>query len=223
MTFGNRESQLELFDVTRQTAPRPSLSQATGRVFLHLRYDQLILRGIAGLIGLTIIFASGVERGKQLVRSERVLLARQEPQASAPSARTSGTGTEPSPKSSTELKSSSSEQPQATPAPTAGPVKVKTPKRVVEVPAEQPAQREMVKASAGSGNSRYAVQVSTFSRPQLAKQEMDRLRARGERAFLVMRDGRTMVYVGPFPSKMNASEKVANLRGRYQDCFVRTL
>ena len=52
---------------------------------------------------------------------------------------------------------------------------------------------------------------------------MDRLRATGEKAFLVMREGRTMVYVGPFPSKMNASEKVVSLRPRYQDCFVRPL
>ena len=67
------------------------------------------------------------------------------------------------------------------------------------------------------------MQVVTFSRPHLAKQEMERLHARGERAFLVMRDGRTVVYVGPFPSKTNASQKVASLRTLYQDCFVRTL
>lgn len=209
MTFGNRESQLELFDVARQTAPRPSSPQATGRVFINLRYDQLILSGMAGLIGLTVVFASGVERGKQLVRSERVLLARQEPQA-------------PVAKSSTEqtkASTTSTEQPKAAPSPASAPAKAKTPKRVVEAPAA-PVTR---KAAKTSGSSRYAVQVSTFTRPHLAKQELDRLRARGEKAFLVIRDGRTMVYVGPFPSKTNASEKVANLRARYQDCFVRTL
>ena len=82
MTLENRESQLELFDVQRQSAPRPS-REAVGRLLIHLRYDQCVLAGMAGLIGLTMIFACGVERGKQLVRSERVLLARQ-PQPASP-------------------------------------------------------------------------------------------------------------------------------------------
>jgi cell division septation protein DedD len=65
--------------------------------------------------------------------------------------------------------------------------------------------------------------VATHTRPQQAKSEMDRLRASGHRAFLVMRDGRTIVYVGPFPSKGNATEQLTTLRSRYQDCFIRTL
>jgi cell division septation protein DedD len=52
---------------------------------------------------------------------------------------------------------------------------------------------------------------------------MDRLKARGEPAFLVMREGRTSVYVGPFGSRDNASQKIAGLRTEYQDCFVKTL
>ena len=216
MTFGNRESQLELFDVTRHAAPRPSSPTATGRVFFHLRYDQLILSAMAGLIGLTVIFASGVERGKQLVRSERVLLARQEP-AAAPSAKETAAAEMPkAPKSVT------TDTPKSTPiAPAASPAKAKQLKRVV-VEQKTPAPQKTTASKSGA-SSRYAVQVSTFTRPHLAKQEMDRLRAKGEKAFLVMRDGRTMVYVGPFPSKVNASEKVANLKPLYQDCFVRTL
>ncbi len=38
---------------------------------LHLRYDQLILVGVAGVIGVTVVFAFGVERGKQLARAEQ--------------------------------------------------------------------------------------------------------------------------------------------------------
>ncbi|MBI4342508.1 MAG: SPOR domain-containing protein [Candidatus Omnitrophica bacterium] len=219
MTFGNRESQLELFDVTHHAAPRPVSPHAVGRVFLHLRHDQLILTGMAGLIGLTVIFACGVERGKQLVRSERIVLARQGPSAEPSKSQGSKASSSATPTLSEEPGSASagaSAKPKTAPAPTGTPSKVKAPKRLAGSPAAAP------KPSAGSA-SRYAVQVVTFSRLQLAKRELDRLRARGERAFLVMRDGRTMVYVGPFPSKTNATQKVTSLRTRYQDCFVRTL
>ena len=215
MTLGNRESQLELFDVQRQSAPPPR--ETVGRLLIQLRYDQCVLAGMAGLIGLAMIFAGGVERGKQLVRSERVLLARQ-PQPASPS--TSQTSAAPStPQSLSEESSPASSETttklKSAPAPSAAP-KLKTPKRVVS---DQPAKSPTVKA----GASRYAVQVVTFKRSDAAKRELDRLQALGERAFLVMREGRTMVYVGPFPSKTNASEKLVDLKPRYQDCFVRTL
>jgi cell division septation protein DedD len=170
----------------------------------HLRYDQLVLASMASVIGLTLVFACGVERGKQLVRSERVLLARQHPTL---------------PQSPTT--SSAFESPTATPSVPAT-TETERPKREhIPAPAITPKVKRPGKPA--SGKSRYAVQVVTYSRPQLAKQELDRLQARGERAFLVMRDGRTILYVGPFPSKVNASEKVAMLKARYQDCFVRTL
>ena len=73
----NREGQFEFFDLTRQSVPQPR-RDTLGRVSIQLRHDQLIVAGIGGLIVFTVVFASGVERGKQLVRSERVMLARQQ-------------------------------------------------------------------------------------------------------------------------------------------------
>lgn len=181
-------NQLELFELTRQSAPRPH-REALGRFLLQLRYDQLLLAAMAGVIGLTIVFATGVERGKQLVRTERAMLARQQP------------------------------APVATPAAPATTATAPASSAVSSAPAQK---KEPVKAKAGK--SRYAVQVVTCSRPQLAKQAMDRLRAKGERAFLVIRDGgRTVVYVGPFPSKDHAVEKVSALKTQFRDCFVKTL
>lgn len=212
MVFENHENQLELFDVQHHPAPRPH-RETLGRLLVSLRYDQLVLAGMAGVIGLTILFACGVERGKQLVRSERSMLVRQQP--ALPTTPVAG----------------ESESPTAAPvAPLAPPVK-ETREKPAPAPATTPkVKTKLVSASpvpdASSGGrrvSRYAVQVVTFSRPQLAKQELDRLVASGERAFLVMRDGRTIVYVGPFPSKTHAAGKLSTLKARYQDCFVRTL
>ena len=166
-------------------------------MWIPVRHDQLILVGIAGLLAVTVVFATGVERGKRLVRTERLLLPPRTREIIVPLA--------------------ASETPRQTTA--AKPAVVK-PAAVKPLPAT-PKVKTPVKTA--SGASRYAIQVVTFSRPTLAKKELARLHARGERAFLVMRNGRTVVYVGPFPSKSNASEKLSTLKPIYQDCFLRTL
>lgn len=224
MAFETQENQLELFEQRKHATPRPQ-RERLGRVLLQLRYDQLVLSGMAGIIGLTVVFAFGVERGKELVRSERSLwsadhrgwrgmpgavsdrLARQQGRTpSTPAVKTDASSTVPvaEPKKSHD-----------TPAqvPTTGP-KIKSATRVVSGTSTAPSV---------ASRSRYAVQVVTYRRPHSAKQELDRLHADGERAFLVIRNGRTMVYVGPFPSKVNANEKLVTLKTRYHDCFVRTL
>ena len=202
MSPGAHEDQLELFDLTHQSSPQPRRDML-GRLSLHLRHDQLVLAGIAGLIASTVVFACGVERGKQLVRAERAVLAKQQPETapSTSSVKSPGAvlpGTRPA-------VSETTSQPRETREP--GPL---TPK------GKQPGKPAVAK-------SRYAVQVVTFSQPHLAKAEIGRLKANGESAFFVMREGRISVYVGPFPSKTNAAQKVTMLRSRYRDCFVRTL
>lgn len=203
------ENQLELFDLSKPSLPKPR-KETLGQILLRLRYDQLVLMVMGSIIGITVIFACGVERGKQLARTERhLMLARQQPEAaslneSAPLKR----GVAPEKEAATVLSN-----PTATKVESKQQEELQTePKAEKEEPKKQPALR-----------SRYAVQIVTYTRPQLAKKELDRLRAGGESAFLVMRDGRTILYVGPFPSKGNASEKVAELKTRYKDCFVRTL
>ena len=201
MTPGKAENQLELFEGAAPSV-RPPHRETLGRFLLHARYDQLVLAGIAGLMSVTVVFACGVERGKQLARTERALLTHEPSTAPA----TSVVVTEPS--------VASHVAPAMSPGkgrePTGGPVPSLTPKGT------PPSKTRVAK-------SRYAVQVVTYSRPHLAKQELQKLKAKGEPAFLMIRQGRTSVYVGPFPTKGNAQEKVAKLKTRYQDCFVKSL
>lgn len=226
----DREHQLELFDLARRAGGLPHRAPL-GRLILHLRHDQAVLAGIAGLIGLTVVFACGVERGKQLARYERVLLARepagtpartQEPSAARQSAPARDATIAPQPEESQK------------PAPAK---KMKVPTKLAvgprtkgvgvgagDTPASKPSPAAVAaKPPSKAGVSRYAIQVIAYSRMPQARQELERLRAAGERAFLVMRDGRTIVFVGPFPSKGNAVEKLTSLKVRYQDCFVKTL
>ncbi len=197
------EGQLELFDVGQRPLPAPR-RYSLGRVFLHARYDQLVLAGIAGIIGLTIVFAGGVERGKSLVRAERVIPPRasvvatapaQKPAASAPKASAAAAATAPAKLSTTSA---------ATPAPAA---------KKKAAPAAAPK----------SARSKFAIQVSTFSRMQLARAELERLQSRGEAAFLVTRGDMTTVYVGPFTTRTDATTRLGRLKSRYQDCFLKSL
>ena len=71
--------------------------------------------------------------------------------------------------------------------------------------------------------SRYAVRVVTYSQPSLAQLELTRLQRRGETAFLVKQSDRTVLYVGPFPTRAHAAEKLAVLRRQYRDCFLQSL
>ena len=70
---------------------------------------------------------------------------------------------------------------------------------------------------------RFAVQVVSYEQPQLAQRELQRLHARGEQAFLIKRQERVVLYVGPFPSKDTAGLKLQLLRQQYRDCFIRVL
>jgi len=222
---GKSESQLELFEGGAPSA-RPPHRETLGRFLVQARYDQLVLVGIAGLIGVTVVFASGVERGKQLARTERALLTREPRTTASPRSnefeRGSHTGLpvvrgEPPTASATSIiRTEPSVASQVVPKggeSAGGAVPSLTPLAPKGKPPSKPAL----------ARSRYAVQVVTYSRPLLAKQELQRLQSNGESAFLVIRDGRTSVYVGPFPTKGNAQEKVARLKARYQDCFVKSL
>ena len=208
------EKQLELFDVTKAGRPAPRL-QALGWLLVQLRYDQVVLVGIAGLIGMTVVFALGVERGKQLVRSERALLARTPEKAG---------NVRPGMEHPTATVSEPSGPPTTTSAPAITPkaltVPAQTPKKA---PAKLAAKIPAVDSGRASGTSRYAIQVVTYRAAQTAKRELTRLQSSGEPAFLMIRDGYTAVLVGPFPSKAHARENATRLRSTYQDCFVKTL
>lgn len=176
--------QLYLFEV-----PAASRGPAGRLGMLSLRPDHVLLSVMFGLIGLSVIFALGVERGRQVAQVERPLEVKTKASTS-----------------SVEAETPSSLRRESTPNPVA-------PKK--------PAPKAAVKVA--SDPSQFAIQVVSYNQPTLAQQELQRLQQRGERAFLVKRQGRTVLYVGPFPSKDHAATKLTALRRHYRDCFVRSL
>lgn len=231
---GHDDQQLELFDLSGQPVARIR-HEALGRLVFQVRYDQLVLTCMALLMGLTVVFACGVERGKRLVRLEVPSITFAHQPAAMPSIPAKRKSEEPSERVDRAPLApvTPAEPPRTTPPATAPQAKPKS--RIAAAPsaastkdtASTLAPREPLAAVQARKNQkdkgRCAIQVVTYTRAQSAKRELDRLIARGERAFLVMRKGRTMVYVGPFPSQTQASEKLITLKTRYQDCFVKIL
>lgn len=202
MNPGNPREQLELFELAQvKLQPQPH-RQKVGRVVIQLRHDQFLVAVIAMLMTSTVVFAFGVARGKQFVRSERLILARNpRVEEQHPVVQQGNSTTNRSEVKSQVLPAEKSESTISTPLP----------------------KRSTEPLPVDDNKGRYAVQVVTYSKPQLASRELQRLQTLGEDAFLVTRSGRTVLYVGPFPSKANARQKQTELKTRYQDCFVKTL
>ena len=182
MDAASEGQQFELFESASQPAgrrPRLAIGQ------LHLRHDHAVLVGIVGLLGCSVVFALGVERGKRLARAEQPVLPA--------------------------VASASPAKP--------GPIETSP---VAKTVAAAPAQVVNVSPRA-TDRSGFAIQVVAFRQPQLAQRELQRLKQRGEPAFLVTRQERIVLYVGPFASKATAAAKLAGLKRQYQDCFIRTL
>lgn len=196
--------QLELFELPPQA---PAQRSMTSLGSLHLRADHAVLTLIVGLIGFSVVFALGVERGKQLVQAERPLWdSRASVSHDAPPAQASPDGKVRSSTTSGSSTSASDQAPTATPR---------------AVPATEKGRVAPTKTV--TNKSRFAIQVVSYTQLKLAQRELDRLKRRGEQAFLVTTQERVALLVGPFPTKTNASVKLARLRSQYQDCFIRNL
>ena len=212
------EHQLELFDVSPHSSSQRH-RETLGRLLVNLRHDHLALACIGTLLMLTVIFACGVERGKHLAKAEHAWDAQDVQQVLNKTSTARQTRTA----------ESTTQTAETTPGVSAATIPMSAPSTasVVTAPAASKEPKNVQKSTPSGGKtaprSRYAVQVRTYNEPQLARMELQRLQARGESAFLIMREGRTFVYVGPFPTKTGASEKVSTLKTHYQDCFVKSL
>ena len=166
-----------------------------------MRPDHAVLGVILLLIGTSVVFAFGVERGKHVARTEPGIF---EPSASVSQHQASAAGPG---------------ETLATRPPMGGKGSAATssaPNTVPKQPSPKPGKTIVPK-------SRFAVQVVSYSQLKLAQRELQRLQQRGEEAFLVSSQDRTVLLVGPFVNKERASSKLVSLKRRYQDCFVRAL
>lgn len=206
----NSDTQLEWFDLPPQAAAATRNRQAWRVVEpLRVRADHAMLGLILTLVAGSVVFAVGIERGKHVARAERWA---ESPQHAATSMEPAVPASKMAPaverKSLPPAPSNVSKPSPSTPAPKAVPGMRKPAKSV---------------ASADATDSKFAIQVVSYSQPQLAQRELQRLQQRGEHAFLVVIKDRTVLMVGPYGSRDRATAKLSSLKQQYQDCFVRTL
>ena len=195
--------QLNLFELPEQPAPA---HRGIGRIRpMQLRSDHAVLLLILGLVGISVVFAVGIERGKRLTKDERALTGASVA-FSRESIRAESKATLPQEAPASASTNSESQTAGSAPVSTPTPKEHRTaPKKLVE-------QR-----------GKFAIQIVSYSQPSLAQQELTRLQQRGETAFLIRKDSRIVLLIGPFSTKHTASVKLADIRQRYRDCFIRNL
>lgn len=69
----------------------------------------------------------------------------------------------------------------------------------------------------------YTIQVATFETATYAQKEAEQLRKKGFVTLVVPKGKYNIVCVGNFYSKETAKSLLAELKKRYQDCFIRRL
>ena len=69
----------------------------------------------------------------------------------------------------------------------------------------------------------YTIQVASFQNKTSAQKEMGALKRKGFSVSLVSKGRYQVVYVGNFSQKEDARTLLAQLKRRYQDCFIRRL
>ena len=196
------DTQLELFRLPEDQAGSRGRLSPIG--YVRIRQDYAVLFVIGGLIGVSVVFAFGVERGKLLVKGEQALSSQ------PPKVTLNTTPVAPS----TNLRPTSAAE-----------VTIARPQEKAPAGSQQQAATDMPKPAkkAAPKPAQFAIQVVSYRQAQLAQKELERLKQRGESAFMLRQQGKATLLVGPFATKQTASEKLLSLRALYQDCFLKNL
>lgn len=202
-------TQLRLFDVPEQSAGPRRIGQLGA---LSVRQDHAVLGLITLLIGVSVVFALGVERGKQLTRSEQRRIE------TTPTVSSGSKPAAPAVSISEVTDVAVASAPKASPTPTQTASKKSTKTDKPEASIKKPTA-----TAAAASKRKFAIQVVSYNTSMLAQRELEQLQQRGEQAFLIKKQNKVVLFVGPFSSKERAREQLSRLKQRYQDCFLQHL
>ena len=88
---------------------------------------------------------------------------------------------------------------------------------------KQKPQEKIVEEKIEERELRYSIQVASYSRKDIALEEVDTLKKKGHDPFLIQKGQYVALCVGRFATKEEATTIAKNLKARYSDCFVRKL
>lgn len=232
MSLDFKDSQFELFpgETKSYSPPRPRYfwSQIT------LSLENVIVVSIAIILLMVFSFSLGVEKGKRIVRASlqsEILKAKDiitKEIEDAWKAKLSTTlsrakqalvqAKQNEAASSAALAAQMSvvrESRRAEAALTPQSVAQQTP---VAAPAPQP-----IAADPETLKNAYTIQVASFKKEQRAQEEATILRGKGLEIFVLSKGSHSIVCVGKYSQKAQATAALAKLRKRYKDCIVRSL
>ncbi len=208
-TMATEPAQFELFPFLtgrphiRVTRPRYLLKDLT------LSVENTIVLCIIFVMAVVLFFSFGVERGKQIVKGALVeppVTVTVLPVPEDPSGKIAERPVAPA-GSTKAQKSASSLQPAG-----ARPQE----KRQKQMPVGAPALEK-------NGKGTFTIQVASFKEKEKAQMEAKRLRSKGYEIFVLPKGKHSIVCVGKFAIKDEATEFSNKLKNKYNDCLVRRL
>jgi len=206
-TMASEHTQFELFPFL---TGRPYVRVARPRYLLKdltLSVENIIVLCIIFVMAVVLFFSFGVERGKQIVKG-----ALAEPPATVTVL--------PAPESS------SGKVVQRSPAPLGN---AKIQKGASSLPAagsqqqQTPAITNNVPSLENKGKGTFTIQVASFKEKEKAQMEAKRLKSKGYEIFVFPKGKHSIVCVGKFAIKDEATEFSNKLKNTYNDCLVRRL
>ncbi len=201
--YSSFDHQPELFESWNPELEKRSRSLLAPNTTITMRlgYEHLTLIAVAVAMGILASFAFGFDRGQRIIR-----------QVTHPAPALSQQPSEP--KNTSTAKSADYAAQQAITSQPAGTAA----KTVV-------AQKRPTKAAAVTVTAnRYAIQVASYRKHGDASAEATKLKRAGYSVVTTATKGQfTVVLVGAYPSRTEASNQLPLFRKRYRDCFIKEL
>lgn len=198
-TMSVEDTQIEFFPFltgrvhSRVARPRYLLKDLT------LSIENIIVLCIVFVMAVVLFFSFGVERGKQIVKG-----ALSEPPATVTVVSTPEETSRKIAERSLPVKTAGSEQRQ------------KLQKQQKEAPVSAPSLEK-------EGKGTFTIQVASFKEKEKARMEAKRLKSKGYEIFVFPKGKHSIVCIGKFAIKDEATEFSNKLKSTYNDCLVRRL
>lgn len=208
-TMASDHTQFELFPFL---TGRPQSRVARPRYLLKdltLSVENTIVLSIIFVMAVVLFFSFGVERGKQTVKDAlaeppvtvTVLSSPEDPSGKIMERSIAPAENTKAQKSASSLQPAGAQQRE---------------KRQKQMPVSVPALKKKEKGT-------FTIQVASFKEKEKARMEAKRLRSKGYEIFVLPKGKHSIVCVGKFAIKDDATEFSNKLKNKYNDCLVRRL
>ncbi len=191
----------DLFSDYRETTPKRKTTVPKSQESIVISPEMFIGAVIVFIIAIVLAFSIGVEQGKRIAYFN------------------------PDKKASKELKESSVKQVKKVKKrqPHIKKYDTKITKKQKISSKTKPDLSKTTSQSNPSRKKQYAVQLIVYKDLKYAKKELEYLSTQKYPFFKEKKNGKIIIYAGPFSDKQEAQEAMKILRKRYKDCFVRLL